>query len=57
MSGSCCGGTAKSEPNEVAMTAAPKATEAAAQQPAENTEKSECCKDMPAKNEKHGCGC
>jgi hypothetical protein len=57
MSGSCCGGSAKSEPNNVAMTTAPKATEAVAQQTAADSEKSECCKDTPAKNEKHGCGC
>ena len=57
MSGSCCGGSRKSEPAKVAMTPAPQATEAAAEQPAENSHKSECCNDKPAKSEKHGCGC
>jgi hypothetical protein len=57
MSSSCCGGSPKSEPNKVAMTAAPQATEAAAEQPTANSQKSECCNDKSAKNEKHGCGC
>ena len=57
MSSSCCGGSSKSEPNKVAMTSAPQTTEAATKQPAANSEKSECCNDKPAKNEKHGCGC
>jgi hypothetical protein len=57
MSGSCCGGSPKSEPAKVAMTAAPQATEAAAEQPAANTNKSGCCSDKPAKSEKRGCGC
>jgi hypothetical protein len=57
MSGSCCGGSAKSEPTKVAMTPASQATEAAAKQPAANSEKSECCNDKPAKSEKSGCYC
>lgn len=57
MSGSCCGGSAKSEPTKVAMTSAVQATEATAKQPAENSKKSECSGDKPAKNEKQGCGC
>ena len=57
MSGSCCGGSSKSEPNKVAMTVAPKPTEAAAQQPTASSEKSECCNDKPAKNQKSGCCC
>jgi hypothetical protein len=57
MSGSCCGGSAKSEPNKVAMTIAPKEAEAAVLQPPANLEKSKCCKDTPEKNEKHSCGC
>jgi hypothetical protein len=31
--------------------------EAAAKQPAANSEKSECCNDKPAKSEKSGCCC
>jgi hypothetical protein len=57
MSVSCCGGSPKSEPTKVAMTAAPKTTEAATEQPAAKSDKSECCNDKPAKSEKHGCGC
>jgi len=57
MSGSCCGGSAKSESSKVATTPAPLATEAATQQPAANSEKSECCNDKPAKSEKSGCCC
>ena len=57
MSGSCCGGSAKSESSKVATTPAPLATEAATQQPAANSEKSECCNDKPAKSEKSGCYC
>jgi hypothetical protein len=57
MSGSCCGGSPKSEPAKVAMPAAPQMTEAAAEQPAANTHKSECCSDKPEKSEKRGCGC
>ncbi len=56
MSGSCCGGSAKSE-RKVAMTAAAQATAAAAEQSAAKSDKSECCNDKPAKSEKHGCGC
>ena len=57
MSGSCCGGSAKSEPAKVATTPAPQATEAAAQEPAANSQKSECCNDKPTKSEKSGCCC
>ncbi len=57
MSGSCCGGSPKSELTKVAMTAAPQTTEAANEQPAAKSNKSECCNDKPAKSEKHGCGC
>jgi hypothetical protein len=57
MSGSCCGGSPKSEPAKVAMTATPQATAVAAEQPAAKSDKSECCNDKPAKGEKHGCGC
>jgi hypothetical protein len=55
MSSSCCGGSSKSEPNKVAATLATQATAPAAEKPAEN--KSECCKDTPAKSEKSGCCC
>jgi hypothetical protein len=55
MSGSCCGGSPKSEPTKVAMTAAPQT--AAAEQPAAKSDKRECCNDKPPKSEKHGCGC
>ena len=57
MSGSCCGGSPKSESAKVAATAAPQAIEATAEQPAATSNKSECCNDKPAKSEKHGCGC
>ena len=57
MSGSRCGGSPKSEPAKVAMTAAPQAIEAAAEQTATKSDKSECCSDKPAKSEKNGCGC
>ncbi len=57
MLGSCCGGSAKSEPIKVATTPAPQKTEALVQEPAANSQKSECCNDGPAKNEKRGCGC
>ena len=62
MSGSCCGGSPKSEPAKVAVTAAPQANEAAAKSDKseccnDTPAKSECCNDKPAKSEKHGCGC
>jgi hypothetical protein len=57
MSGSCCGGSSKSESAKVEMTAAPQATEATAEKPAASSRKSECCDDKPAKSEKRGCGC
>ena len=57
MSGSCCGGSAKSEPTKVATTPAPQAIEAALQEPAANSQKSECCNDRSAKSEKRGCRC
>jgi hypothetical protein len=54
----CCDCSPKSEPAEIAITsAAPQATEAAAQQLIAKSEKSECCNDKPAKSEKHSCGC
>ena len=55
MSSSCCGGSPKSEPANAAMTAVPQA--AAAEQPTAKSDKSDCCKDKPAKSEKHSCGC
>jgi hypothetical protein len=57
MSGSCCGGSAKSEQTKVATTPAPQALEAVAQQPIANSQKTECCNGKPEKNEKDGCGC
>jgi hypothetical protein len=57
MSGSCCGDSPKSEPTKIAMTSTLQVTEAAAQQPVANSQKSECCNDKPAKNEKRSCGC
>ena len=57
MSVSCCGGSPKSEPTKIAMTAAPQATAAVAEQPTAKSDKSECCNDKPTKNEKHSCGC
>ena len=57
MSGSCCGGSAKSEPTKVTTTPAPQSAKAAAEQPAVNSEKSDCCNDKPTKNEKSGCCC
>ena len=57
MSGSCCGGSPKSEPANVAMTAVPRATAAAVEQPTAKSDKSGCCNDKPAKSENHGCGC
>jgi len=57
MSSSYCGGASKAESTEVAVSAVPQATAAAAEQPAVKSDKSECCNDKPAKSEKHGCGC
>ena len=57
MSGSCCGGSTKSEPAKVAMSATQQVTDAAVEQPVAKSNKSECCNDKPTKNEKHGCGC
>ena len=57
MSGSCCGGSSKSESDKVDMAAAPQATEAAAERPATSSRKSECCEDKTEKREKRGCGC
>ena len=57
MSGSCCGGSLKSEPTKVSTTIVPQATKAATEQPAANSHKSECCNDKPEKNEKRGCDC
>lgn len=57
MSGSCCG-SSKSEAAKVAMTVAPpQAAEAVAEQPAEQSRKSECCNDKSAKGKERGCGC
>ena len=53
----CCGGSSKSEPAKVANVAAPQTANAAAEQPAVKSSKSECCDEKPAKNEKHGCCC
>ena len=57
MSDSCCGGASKAESKKVAMTSMPQTPEAATEQPAAKSNKSECCKDSAAKSEKHGCGC
>lgn len=54
MSGSCCGGSPKSEPAKVAVTATPQAT---AEKPVAKSDKNECCNGKTAKSEKHGCGC
>jgi hypothetical protein len=51
MSGSCCGGSPKTELTKVAMTAAPQTTEAATEQPAAKFNKSESCSDNPARSE------
>ena len=56
MSGSCCGGSSKSEPNKVSATVAPPAVQVTAEKQAANSQKSECCNDKPAKSEKNGCG-
>jgi hypothetical protein len=55
MSGSCCGGTTKSEHAKGIVAPAKRTTKVATeQQPA----KSECCNDKSsAKSEKHSCGC
>ena len=52
MSGSCCGGSAKSEPNKVAMTSAVQATEAAAKQPAEEFQKKRMLRRQAGKERK-----
>lgn len=57
MSGSCCGGSSKTETNKVSPTVAPPAGQATAEQQAANSQKSECCNDKPAKSEKSGCCC
>jgi hypothetical protein len=57
MSGSCCGGSPKSKPAKVTMTAEAQATEATTGQPAANTQKSGCCNDKPKESEKRGCCC
>ena len=57
MSGSCCGGSAKSEPTKVATTPAPQLAEQVVKQPAANSQKNECCNDKPAKSETSGCCC
>jgi hypothetical protein len=53
----CCGGSSKSERAKVATMATSQTTDAAGEQPAVKSGKSECCGDKPAKNEKRGCGC
>jgi hypothetical protein len=57
MSGSCCGGSSKSEPAKVTAKPAPQTIEAAPEQATPKSSKSECCNDSPAKGEKHSCGC
>ena len=57
MSGSCCGGSTKSELTNVALPTVQQATETLAEQPAAKSSKGECCNDKPAKSEKRGCGC
>lgn len=57
MSGSCCGGASKAEPTKVSVASAPQTTEAASEQLAAKSNKSECCNDTLAKSEKHSCGC
>jgi hypothetical protein len=57
MSGSCCSGSRKPEPAKVTMTAEARATEATTEQPAANTQKSECCNEKTKDNEKCGCCC
>jgi hypothetical protein len=57
MSGSCCGGSPKSEPAKVTMLAEVQPTEATTEQPAANTQKSGCCNDKPKESEKRGCCC
>lgn len=57
MSGSCCGGSTKSEPVKATITVAQKAFEPAAEKPAAKSEKSDCCNEQPSKEEKTGCGC
>jgi hypothetical protein len=57
MSGSCCGGSPKPEPAKVTKTAEARATEATTEQPAANTQKSDCCNDKPKESEKRGCCC
>lgn len=57
MSGSCCGGASKAEAVKLATTSAPQTSEAAPEQVPAKSNKSECCNDNPAKNEKHSCGC
>ena len=56
MSG-CCGGSSKSEPAKVAMTAIPQTTDAAVEQPVVKSSRSECCDDKPTRNDKRGCRC
>ena len=57
MSGSCCGGSSKSESAKLEMAAAPQATEVAAERQVASSRKSECSEDKPEKSEKRGCGC
>src|SRR5687768_5233868 len=57
MSGSCCGGSTKSEPTKVVTTIAQKPSERAADKSAAKSEKSDCCNAPPSKVERTGCGC
>jgi hypothetical protein len=57
MSGSCCGGASKAEATKVAVSSAPQTITTATEQPAAKSNTSECCKDTPAKSEKHSCSC
>jgi len=57
MSGSCCGGSTKSELAKIVMMTVQQPTDAAAEKPAAEPNRSECCNDKAAKSQKHGCGC
>jgi hypothetical protein len=57
MSGSCCGGSTKSETPKIATRVAQKTSEGTTEQLATKSEKSECCNDKPSIEEKTGCGC
>ena len=57
MSGTCCGGSRKTERTKVEMATASQASQTTSDQPTENVQKNECCSDKPAKSERRGCGC